>query len=181
MEFFNGLGKKLVQKTRSSSAKGREETEQGQQTTDLQNARENLEHALDRLSRAYDQSAIPDLIRRVREAQELVDALKAQQERAAEMIRCPNCGTMQTQNARYCSNCGRPMPEKGLEDTEEGPNADLEYCPDCGALRQDDAKYCAICGKAFGAAEKTPQVEYNLARRFDFEMLEEPEYLDGME
>ena len=57
--------------------------------------------------------------------------------------RCPSCGAAMPANAKYCSNCGRPMPDAAAG--EEYDMSDIEYCPECGAMRTGDEAYCPIC------------------------------------
>ena len=49
------------------------------------------------------------------------------------MIKCPQCGTDIEVGARYCAECGCPIPQ-----TKE--------CPKCHAQLRHTAKFCAECG-----------------------------------
>lgn len=49
---------------------------------------------------------------------------------------CPNCSTVNPENARYCVSCGQPLPR---------------ICPVCGAVNPPDARFCNQCGSPLGA------------------------------
>lgn len=44
---------------------------------------------------------------------------------------CPNCSTVNAENARFCISCGHPLPR---------------ICPVCGAINPPDARFCNQCG-----------------------------------
>ena len=152
MDFLNDLGKKFTQAARSVQAFTRESTESTRLSSALRDARDELDSLYAELGRAcYEQhtrpeSEIPaDLFDRVRAALERVDELSARRERRA---RCPGCGAVQPIEARFCSNCGRRMPEDAPAPIE-ADDEDGQYCPECGAMRRDDADFCAVCGHSF--------------------------------
>ena len=155
MDFLNDLGKKFTQAARSVQAFTRESTESTRLSSALRDARDELDSLYAELGRAcYEQhtrpeSEIPaDLFVRVRAALERVDELSARRERRA---RCPGCGAVQPIEARFCSNCGRRMPEDAPAPIE-ADDEDGQYCPECGAMRRDDADFCAVCGHSFAEA-----------------------------
>ena len=151
MDFLNELGKKLA----SRSERGREDSGANRLTAQLRDAREELEGLLADLGRAYYESVAgtsqdvpPGLVDRVREAMERIERLTARREREARRVRCPSCGAMQPESARFCANCGRRMPEAPpVLDAPDAPEA--EYCAHCGAMRQGGERYCALCGAEF--------------------------------
>ncbi|HEX8034958.1 MAG TPA: zinc-ribbon domain-containing protein, partial [Ktedonobacterales bacterium] len=49
---------------------------------------------------------------------------------------CPNCQTVNLDNARFCIACGKPLPR---------------VCPNCGALNPPDARFCNQCGTPLGS------------------------------
>lgn len=46
-------------------------------------------------------------------------------------MNCPNCSTINPENARFCISCGRPLPRK---------------CMVCGAINPPEARFCNQCG-----------------------------------
>lgn len=44
---------------------------------------------------------------------------------------CPNCSTVNPENARFCISCGQPLPR---------------ICPVCGAVNPPNARFCNQCG-----------------------------------
>jgi membrane protease subunit (stomatin/prohibitin family) len=49
-------------------------------------------------------------------------------------VACPQCGTANAADAKFCSNCGTAL----------GP----KHCTNCGAELPSDAKFCSDCGTA---------------------------------
>lgn len=173
MDFFNGLGKKFTKAARSVQELTREGVENTRLAADLRSARSELDRQFADLGRAYyeslsDGGEVPEeLVSRVRVTMESIEALLAQKERARAQVRCPDCGAMQSEDARFCSSCGRRMPEPGPEPEDEpAAEDDAEYCAECGAMRQNGAKYCDVCGFAFDDADvpaPAPRPESDLA------------------
>lgn len=50
---------------------------------------------------------------------------------------CPNCSTVNPDNARYCISCGQPLPQ---------------VCAVCGAINPPEARFCNQCGSPLGAS-----------------------------
>jgi len=183
MDFLGDLGRKFSHAARTVTERTRESVESTKLSVDLRAARGELESRLAELGRAYYDSvtvegcAVPEaLLMRVRESMAQVEALEGQRDRANRQSRCPACGSVQGAEAKFCSNCGKPMPE--AVPAAQEPADEAEYCEDCGAMRQGESKYCAVCGAAFvREEEKLPaKVEKIAAAKTDAP--EEPEYSD---
>lgn len=180
MEFFNGLGRKFTHAARSVQERTRESVESTFISSDLRSARSELERQLTELGRAYyasvtEGAAVPDeLVLRVRESLELIDRLTGQHARS--QTKCPACGSIQSAEARFCSNCGRPMPESAPA-LEEKQADDVCYCRRCGAMRLGETRFCAVCGEAFEPDEASPDLPAAAALP-KAEPLEEPEAED---
>ncbi len=56
---------------------------------------------------------------------------------------CPRCGQAQRHAARFCDQCGAPLPL---------------LCPGCGAPNKPGAKFCSGCGIALTTRASTPAV-----------------------
>lgn len=181
MDFFNDLGKKFSRAARSMQAFTRDGAENNRLSADLRSVRDELEQHYAELGRAYydslgsPEAEIPaELIDRIRAMLERIDELTAQRDRR---VRCPGCGAVQSPEARFCSNCGRRMPEDAPEPVA---GDDPDYCPGCGAMKKDGEAYCAVCGRSFAketsalpSADRPPKPEAPRP-----EPLEEPEHFE---
>lgn len=164
MEFFNDLGKKFSQAARSVQERTREGVESTKLTVNISAARAELDSRLAALGRAYYEHVVngapeadESLIRAVRESIAQIESLSAQRDRVRQQTRCPACGSAQPVDARFCANCGRPMPEKPPETA--APADGVQYCEQCGAMREGDARFCAVCGSSFIPEDNPPALE----------------------
>lgn len=152
MDFFGEIGRLVSTVT----GRGREDGEPKGAAETLEKAQNSLKQRFAELGSAYFahmESGVPmpdGLLEKVREAADHVQKLMALQQRQ----RCPACGSAQEADAKYCSQCGRPMPEREPE-AEEAPPRDAAYCPECGALLETDG-FCPFCGRNASAADAPP-------------------------
>lgn len=181
MDFFGDLGRRFSHAARAVTERTKEGVESTKLAVDIRAARSELEERLAQLGRAYYDSialegreVAPELIQSVREGIALVESLTAQRDRANRQSRCPSCGSAQSPEARFCSNCGRPMPESAPT-IEEPAGEDVQYCESCGAMRQGESAFCAVCGEAFCKEEINPPVPAEPVKISVQEPLEEPE------
>ena len=123
MDFLNDLGKKFTKAARSVQALTRESTEDSRLNAGLRAARSELEQRYTELGKAYYESLESDggeipaaLIDRIRDALNRIEELTARRDRR---VRCPGCGSVQDASARYCSNCGKRMPEEAPDPEPE--------------------------------------------------------------
>lgn len=185
MDFFNDLSKKFSHAARTIQERTMEGVESTRLSADLRAARSELERSLAELGRAYyesitlkDREVPAELVRRVRDGMDLVESLTAQRDRASRQARCPGCGSVQSEEARYCSNCGRPMPEKVPAPAEEPAGGEAQFCEACGAMRQGQAKFCALCGAAYEPEAAAALTVPKAPEAPKPEALEEPESED---
>ena len=181
MDFLGGLGKKFSHAARTVTERTKDSVENTKLAVDLRSARSDLESRYAELGRAYYNSLTMEnyevpasLIQRVREGVALVESLAAQRDRALRQVRCAACGSAQPQEANFCSNCGRPMPESAPVLEESAPD-DAEYCEFCGAMRQGTSNFCAVCGEAFSREDMNPPAVIQPAKEPAPDPLEEPE------
>ena len=181
MDFLGDLGRKFSLAARTVTERTKESVENTKLAVDLRAARGELEVRLAELGRAYYDSVTmegrkvaPELIQSVREGIALVESLAAQRDRASRQSRCSACGSTQPQDANFCSNCGRPMPESAPE-IEDSFEDEEQYCSICGAMRQGESKFCAVCGEAFDHEDDNLPVPAEPAAFSVLEPLEEPE------
>lgn len=163
MDFLNDLGKRFTRVARSVQERTREGWESTRLSADLYSLRGDLERQYTTLGEAYFKAVsageeVPqELVSRVKATVDRIDELTALRE---NRVRCPACGSFQAPEARFCSKCGRRMPEDAPEPVEEPVEEDeSEYCPECGAMRHEDSNFCAVCGHAFAAnaAKEEPE------------------------
>ena len=57
------------------------------------------------------------------------------------MIKCKECGTENNDKAKFCEDCGSPLPQD-------------KECPSCHSQVKISAKFCAECGYHFSAQQK---------------------------
>lgn len=57
-------------------------------------------------------------------------------------MRCPNCGTENQRERRFCAQCGAPV---GIQ------------CPTCGFVNEPEANFCGGCGQAVKAPAPSPE------------------------
>ena len=50
--------------------------------------------------------------------------------------KCPNCGEMVSNNARFCGKCGTARPEQ----------PEKLFCPNCGTILEEGVNFCPQCG-----------------------------------
>ena len=58
-------------------------------------------------------------------------------------MRCPSCMAQNSENRRFCAQCGTPLPSA---------------CPACGFENEPTAKFCGGCGKLIGEATSSALV-----------------------
>ena len=65
--------------------------------------------------------------------------------------KCPQCGTENQDNAKFCNECGYKFPQQNV-------------CPSCGLPVQPGIKFCSNCGHSF-VAKTVPQPVHTAAPR----------------
>jgi membrane protease subunit (stomatin/prohibitin family) len=60
-------------------------------------------------------------------------------------VRCGNCGTLNAENAKFCSNCGQTLAPA------PAPAGAVVACPSCGTQNAATAKFCSNCGTSLDA------------------------------
>ncbi|MGC9347861.1 MAG: zinc-ribbon domain-containing protein, partial [Anaerolineae bacterium] len=79
-------------------------------------------------------------------------------------MKCPNCGTENREEVRFCRACGHPLPQTPASEATPPPAAEASsqtaasqptsqtsgiICPTCGATAKFGARFCPRCGNAF--------------------------------
>ena len=161
MDFFNDLGKRFSSVAKTVTEKTRDSVEVSRLAGDLRTQKNALEqlyvelgkvcYAL-RMGEDADPKLAEQLAESIRRTRERIEELTAQRDALRDVKRCLSCGAVMPKNAKFCSNCGKRLPEDSPQLDADNP-ADVEYCPDCGAQRISDESFCAVCGHPFEAAE----------------------------
>lgn len=177
MDFLNDLGKLFSHAAKNMTGRTRDEAADENVVSELRAAQDELNRQFAELGKAYfeslEDSSIEisaELIDSVRATLGHIQQLLTHQARTRQ-IRCANCGAVQSEDANFCSKCGKRM-------TETLPTpADLEgdYCARCGAMRHGSVKYCEVCGHAFYENDTLPVSAKDIPKAA-LEPLEEPEH-----
>ncbi len=62
------------------------------------------------------------------------------------MKKCPECGTGNKEDAKFCVGCGESFPEKELQIKSEDTGK-TKNCPQCKSEIPEKAKFCVVCGE----------------------------------
>ena len=163
MDFLNEFSKRFSSVARSVSEKSKESAEVTRLNGDLHAAEAALERLYSRYGKACyalqagegSRAAAEELALRIRAARLQVDELTAQRDAAREMKRCLSCGAVHPAQARFCSACGKRLPEEAPKPEPVEPG---EYCPNCGAQRENGEERCPICGAPFEPEADAPAI-----------------------
>ncbi len=155
MAFFNEFKEKFNKAAQSVSTKTRESVEMTRLIGESRSVSGELTTLYEQIGRIYvdsrgaDTEAMASLCTRVDELRGRLDALERQRMQLKNQNRCPACGAVMARDAKFCSSCGRRMPEP-VPETQAAPELeDVVYCPECGAMRKDADAFCAVCGHSF--------------------------------
>jgi len=65
---------------------------------------------------------------------------------------CNHCGVQANDRATFCTECGKPLPEKAISQTVGSPEVKTKYCRSCGAQVNAKAVVCVNCGSSLSGA-----------------------------
>ena len=156
MDFLKEFGKQFSGKNRSASEKSKEGAELARLNGELRSAEAALEALygrfgqacyVRRLGRGSDET-VESLALRIRAELLRIEELTAARDAARTLKRCPGCGALFPREARFCSACGKKLPEEPPRPEPVEPGA---YCENCGARREGDEVRCPVCGFDFDA------------------------------
>ncbi len=160
MDFLNEFSKRFSNVARSVSEKSKENPELARLNGEVKAAEAALEKLYARYGEACyalkagrgDAAAVEKLAVRVQAALLALEELTARRDAARELKRCANCGAVHPAQARFCSSCGKRLPEDAPK-PEPAPEA--QYCKNCGAERAEGDVRCPVCGADF--ASESPE------------------------
>lgn len=168
MAFLNEFKEKFNKAAQSVTSKTKDSVEITRLSGESRGIANELTSLYEQIGRIYvdskgnDGESLAALCARAEELRNRLEDLERQRMQLKNQNRCPACGAVMGKSARFCSNCGRRMPEPAPE-PEAAPEADLSYCPECGAMRKEDDKFCDVCGHSY--AETEPEAEAPAAVR----------------
>ena len=157
MAFFNDFKEIFTSAAQSVTSKTKDSVEITRLSGESRGIANELATLYEQIGRCYvdskgsDLEALEPLCARVEELRDRLEELERQRMQLKNQNRCPACGAVMAKNARFCSNCGRRMPEPAPE-PEPAPNADVVYCPECGAMCKDADEFCVVCGRSLREA-----------------------------
>lgn len=62
-------------------------------------------------------------------------------------MQCPNCGTQNPEEFRFCNQCGTSLVGTPAVSSSPGPKVKVRVCPNCGGLSPLDVWNCLNCGE----------------------------------
>lgn len=164
MDFLNGFGRKVNRVMRSVTEKTTESASLSRVLGELNALKDECDRLFNELGRVCyglqngegDPTAISRLCGQIEERQARIAELNEQRDALKEPRRCPACGSAQGREARYCSSCGKRLPEDGP--VAASPATDEAFCPNCGAAKEPEATVCPLCGRPYApdAREAAP-------------------------
>lgn len=164
MAFFNDFKEKFTSAAQSVTNKTKDSVEITRISGESRSIAGELAELYAQIGRVYvdsqgtDAVTLAPLCAKVSELRDRLESLERQKIQLRNQNRCPSCGAVMNKSARFCSSCGRRMPEPAPEPEAAPTDADVTYCPDCGAMRKDGDDFCAVCGHSYsGEAEPAPK------------------------
>ena len=159
MDFLNGFSRKvnkvvrgMTEKTSESATLSRVLGELNAQTAECDRLFTELGRLVYSLQNGEgDPTEIGRLCGQIEERQARIAELSEQRDALKTPRRCPACGSAQSREARYCSSCGKRLPEDGP--VAASPETDEAFCPNCGAAREAGGTVCPLCGRPYAEDE----------------------------
>ena len=68
-----------------------------------------------------------------------------------QMSKCPNCGSQNPANQKFCINCGTKLAVEAQKQKIK--------CPNCGFQNDDGQRFCAGCGSSLSGEGQKPVIE----------------------
>ena len=163
MAFFNDFKEMFTNAAQSVTNKTKDSVEITRLSSESRSIAGELEDLYREIGRVYvdsqgtDGVTLAPLCARVAELRDRLESLERQKLQLRNQNRCPSCGTVMGKGARFCSSCGRRMPEEAPEQESAPVAAEASYCPECGAMRGEGDAFCDVCGYNYAGGEaETP-------------------------
>lgn len=166
MAFFNDFKELFSNAAQSVTSKTKDGVEIGRIASESRGIAGELAELYEQIGRAYvdsegrDLERIAPLCAKALELRERLEALERQKLAIRNQNRCPACGAVAAKEARFCSNCGRRMPEPAPEPEPAAEAQEICYCPSCGAMKKkEDEIFCPVCGHRWSEDISEPAPE----------------------
>ena len=157
MAFFNDFKELFQNAAQTVTNKTKDGMETARLASESRSVANDLAAVYEQIGRVYVESEgrnaeeLTLLAAKAVALKERMEGLERQRMQLRNQSRCPACGAAAAKDARFCSSCGRRMPESAPEAEKAPAVEDVNYCPECGAMLREGEKFCAVCG--FGGEE----------------------------
>lgn len=155
MAFFNDFKELFANAAQSVTNKTKDGMEISRIAGESRSIANELAGIYEQIGRLYVDSEgrnseeMAPLCEKALELRERLETLERQKLQIRNQNRCPACGAVAAKDARFCSACGRRMPEPTPEPESAPSVEDVCYCPECGAMKKDEDRFCAVCGHSY--------------------------------
>ena len=149
MAFFDQLSAKLTQTSQTAVQKTKDMAEIVRLSGQIAEEEKKIEQLYREIGETYyrqfadkDEVLFRDPVKKIRDAEAAVAAMRENVRQLKGVQVCPACGKEQPNGIAYCSSCGVKMPE--IEAPQ--PPIDGVACPACGAVMERGMAFCTACG-----------------------------------
>lgn len=84
------------------------------------------------------------------------------QENFRESYICPNCGTQNDNNTKFCGSCGTSLKATIGQNKKQSKSEKPFFCPNCGTENIRTDKDCKSCGKPLNVTTTDPKLNSNI-------------------
>ena len=90
-----------------------------------------------------------------------LNLVKGKQSDLGDKSICPNCGSKNDTNTKFCGSCGKPLKTSITPDPDKKQSQSEKpfYCPNCGTENLRNAKTCISCGKSLNIVPKDSKLK----------------------
>ncbi|MCI8538871.1 MAG: zinc ribbon domain-containing protein [Oscillospiraceae bacterium] len=161
MAFFDSLGAKLSktgQKTMQKANDLADITKLNLRTGELNKAVQELYARLGEqyyaLHSESPEAALAEICGEIGKANQELEQIRTGLQILKQIKVCPSCGSENSSDARFCSQCSAALPE--LTPRQE-PQLEGQACTQCGAPVLENAQFCTKCGARLSLPKAEPQ------------------------
>ncbi len=169
MSLFDSVMEKVSRAATSVSGKTREGVEITKLAAESRSIESDIRELYTRLGRTYyesngkDADACAELCRKIDDQQALLQDIENRKLQIRNQVRCPGCGMVVAEDAKFCAACGMRLPDAPVDVPEAPVLPDIAYCSGCGAMRRNEDRFCEICGHDFDPTEPAETAQHPIA------------------